>query len=123
LAAFVEAAPRDRWQAVEVRDPDWYDPDTYALLEQARMALCLHDMPGSETPLRRVGPFVYVRFHGSGAKYGGGYSGQALGAWADRLAGWASEGVACYAYFNNDIGGHAFRDATRLREMVERRGA
>ena len=24
LAAFVEAAPRDRWQAVEVRDPDWY---------------------------------------------------------------------------------------------------
>jgi len=123
LAAFVEAAPRDRRQAVEIRDADWYHPDTYAALERAQMSLCLHDMPGSEAPRRRVGPFVYVRFHGAGAKYGGGYSGQALGAWAGRLAGWASEGVACYAYFNNDIGGHAFRDASRLREMVERRGA
>jgi uncharacterized protein YecE (DUF72 family) len=86
------------------------------------MALCLHDMPDSEAPIGRVGPFVYVRFHGSGARYGGGYSGQALAAWADRLVAWASEGAECYAYFNNDIGGHAFRDAARLREMVGDRG-
>jgi uncharacterized protein YecE (DUF72 family) len=70
-----------------------------------------------------VGPFVYVRFHGSGAKYAGGYSEEALAAWTDRLVGWATDGVESYAYFNNDIGGHAFRDAARLREMVGHRGA
>jgi uncharacterized protein YecE (DUF72 family) len=64
---------------------------------------------------------VYVRFHGSDAKYAGSYSGQALAAWADRLAAWAAGGLPCYAYFNNDVGGHAFRDAIRLREMVARR--
>jgi uncharacterized protein YecE (DUF72 family) len=122
LAAFVAATPPNRRQAVEIRDPDWYHPETYALLVEGGMALCLHDMPGSEAPIGRVGPFVYVRFHGSGARYGGGYSGQALAAWADRLAAWASEGAECYAYFNNDIGGHAFRDAARLREMVGDRG-
>jgi hypothetical protein len=28
-----------------------------------------------------------------------------------------------WAYFNNDIGGHAVRDADRLRTMVGRRAA
>jgi uncharacterized protein YecE (DUF72 family) len=123
LAGFADEVPAGRLQAVELRDPDWYHPDTYAALQRGRLALCLHDMPGSESPRQRIGPFAYVRFHGDGQKYAGGYSGQALSAWADRLVAWASEGVACYAYFNNDIGGHAFRDAVRLRDMVEgRRG-
>jgi uncharacterized protein YecE (DUF72 family) len=123
LDAFANAAPEDPLQAVEFRDPDWYHAETYATLERAGMTLCLHDMPGSVSPRQPVGPFVYVRFHGSGQTYGGGYRGQELAAWADRLVGWAVAGRACYAYFNNDIGGHAFRDAARLREMVERRRA
>ncbi len=123
LAAFAEAIPRDRPQAVEFRDPDWYHDETYAALERGGLALCLHDMPGSSSPREPIGPLAYVRFHGSGAKYGRGYAGQALAAWADRLVGWADEGMSCYAYFNNDIGGHAFRDAARLREMVDRRRA
>jgi uncharacterized protein YecE (DUF72 family) len=121
LATFLAAAPRERDQAVEFRDPDWYHPDTFALLDRCGVALCLHDMPGSTTEPAPIGPFVYVRFHGSGAKYGGRYPSQALSAWAERLAGWAREGRACWAYFNNDIGGHAPRDAARLREMVQRR--
>jgi uncharacterized protein YecE (DUF72 family) len=121
LAAFADAVPRGGLQAVELRDPDWYHPDTYAALERGQLALCLHDMPGSESPRERIGPFVYVRFHGAGQRYGGGYSGQALSAWADRLVAWAADGAACFAYFNNDLGGHAFRDAVRLREMVEAR--
>lgn len=121
LDAFAHAVPGDRLQAVEFRDPDWYHADTFAILERAGLALCLHDMPGSVSPRQAIGPFVYVRFHGSGEKYGGGYPGQALAVWADRLVAWAKAGRRCYAYFNNDIGGHAFRDAARLREMVDRR--
>jgi uncharacterized protein YecE (DUF72 family) len=121
LADFAAAVPPDRPQAIELRDRSWYHPETYAAMARADLALCLHDMPGSESPREPIGPFAYVRFHGSGAKYGGSYSGPALAAWADRLADWAREGRACYAYFNNDVGGHAFRDAERLRDMVGRR--
>jgi uncharacterized protein YecE (DUF72 family) len=121
LAAFADAVPRHRLQAIEIRDPDWYHADTYAVMGRGDLALCLHDMPGSASEPLPVGPFVYVRFHGSGAKYAGRYPGQRLRAWADRLVEWSAEGQPCYAYFNNDVGGHAFRDATRLRDMVARR--
>src|SRR5574338_823389 len=121
LAEFAAAVPHDRAQAIEFRDPTWHVPEVYDLLREAGLALCLHDMRGADSPRDPVGPFVYVRFHGSGTTYGGRYSSQALAAWADRLADWSERGLASYAYFNNDVGGHAPRDAVRLREMVERR--
>ena len=121
LRAFLEAVPRDRAQAVEFRDPSWYAADVDDLLERHNVARCLHDMPGSATVPRPLGPFAYVRFHGATAKYRGGYSPQRLTAWADRLTRWAAEGVPSYVYFNNDIGGHAVQDAARLRELVARR--
>ncbi len=121
LAKFARATPAGRRQAIEFRDASWYDPASYAILERRGLALCLHDMVGSASPRQPVGPFVYLRFHGPGPRYSGGYSPQLLTAWADRLAGWADEGLDCYAYFNNDIGGHAVRDAERLRRFVERR--
>ena len=40
--------------------------------------------------------------------------------WAEWLASERRAGVDVYAYFNNDIGGHAPRDAVRLRERLER---
>jgi uncharacterized protein YecE (DUF72 family) len=67
-----------------------------------------------------VGPFAYVRFHGRDGSYGGSYPPQAIGAWARRLASWADRGLNGWVYFNNDLGGHAPRDALRLREAVAR---
>ena len=122
LAAFLEAVPRDHPQAVEIRDRRWYRDDMLRQLADAGVALCLHDMPGSASEPRPVGPFAYLRFHGAGERYGGRYPPQRLRAWADRIADWTASGLTVWAYFNNDIGGHAVRDAARLREMVERRG-
>jgi uncharacterized protein YecE (DUF72 family) len=123
LAAFVARLPSGRRHAIEFRDPSWYDPTVFRLLETGGVALSLHDMPGSASPVSPIGPFVYVRFHGAGARYGGAYTPQRLTAWAERLAGWAEEGLMGYAYFNNDREGHAVRDAQRLREFLARRGA
>lgn len=121
LAGFVAALPARRRQAIEFRDASWYRTDVYRVLDGGDVALCLHDMRGSATRPEPIGPFVYVRFHGATGRYRGGYSGQALSAWASRLVGWADAGRPVYAYFNNDARAHAVRDATRLREMVERR--
>jgi uncharacterized protein YecE (DUF72 family) len=120
LADFLAAVP-DRPQAIEFRDRRWYGPMTFALLADAGVALCLHDMAGSTPPPTAIGPIVYVRFHGSGQRYGGRYPSQRLSAWAGRMVDWADAGLPVWAYFNNDIGGHAFRDADRLRTMVGRR--
>ena len=82
-----------------------------ALLEQFGVALCLHDMRGSATERARVGPFVYVRFHGAAGNYGGGYPRSGCRGWADWLNVERAAGADVYAYFNNDVGGHAPRDA------------
>lgn len=120
LASFLAALPESP-QVLEFRDAAWYRPDILAMVDEAEVAVCLHDMPGSSPPARRVGPLVYVRFHGAGAKYAGRYSSQRLSAWAGRMAAWASDGWPVWAFFNNDIGGQAVVDAARLRAMVERR--
>lgn len=122
LEAFVRQVPRDAPQALELRDQRWYRSEVLSMLEAAGIALCLHDMAGSEPPPRPVGPFVYVRFHGAGQRYGGRYPAQRLTAWADRITRWTDDGLTVWTYFNNDIGGHAPRDADRLRRLLRRRG-
>jgi uncharacterized protein YecE (DUF72 family) len=102
--------------AIEFRDPSWYDERVYAAMRRHRVALCLHDMPGSASGTVSTAPFVYVRFHGE--RYGGRYQDRHLDQWADWLAGQVSAGIDVYAYFNNDVGGHAPRDAARLRERI-----
>jgi uncharacterized protein YecE (DUF72 family) len=120
LAAFLAALPVEHRHAIEFRDPGWYSDRVFELLRRHGVALCLHDMPGSATPRSRVGPFIYVRFHGI-AKYSGRYDDARLDDWAAWLAAQAQTGVDAFAYFNNDVGGHAPRDAVRLRDRVDAR--
>lgn len=78
-------------------------------------------MQGAAPGFRTIGPVVYVRFHGP-EKYTGGYSDRRLAEWSAWCAARVVEAVPAYAYFNNDIGGHAPRDAVRFREMTLLRG-
>jgi uncharacterized protein YecE (DUF72 family) len=78
-------------------------------------------MQGSATDRIVVGPVVYVRYHFGTSKYGGRYEDRRLEAWAEWLAARARGGTNVYAYFNNDTGGHAPRDAVRLRSLVDGR--
>jgi uncharacterized protein YecE (DUF72 family) len=113
------ALPGDVRQVVEFRDTTWYTPEVYALLERHRVSLCLHDMPGSATGRVRVGPCVYVRFHGASGRYNGSYPEERLAGWAAWLEEAARTGVEVYAYFNNDVGGHAPPNALVLRQYME----
>lgn len=108
---------------LEMRDPRGYEPWVLDLLRQYRVALCVHDMRGSESPLVMVGPIVYVRFHGFGTKYGGSYPDEVLDEWAAWIRRALAAGRDVYAYFNNDINGYAVYDAERLRLRVEGRSA
>lgn len=110
-----------RW-AVELREPSWLHDDTFAVLQHHRAALCIHDLLPRH-PQVLTTDWTYVRFHGPHAierPYHGRYTARRLAPWADRLAGWADEGIDSYAYFNNDIGADAPADARWLRQRVDR---
>jgi uncharacterized protein YecE (DUF72 family) len=117
LDAFLACLPEGVRHVLEFREPSWYAPEVLDRLERAGVALCLHDMSGSAPPRVGVGPFVYVRFHGV-TRYGGRYGDEELTPWAERLAAEHASGRDVFAYFNNDLGGHAPRDALRLKDML-----
>ena len=121
LEAFLSVLPRGVRHVLEFRDASWYSDEVYAALEQHRVALCLHDMPHSATGRLRIGPFVYVRFHGASGRYDGSYPPDRLEPWAEWLAQQIAAGTNVYAYFNNDLGGHAPRDARTLRALLQAR--
>ena len=118
LEYFLQSLPPSVRHVVEFRDPSWYQDDVFALLEGHGVACCLHDMKGSATGRKRVGPFAYIRFHGPTGTYSGGYSQRHHHRWADWIRSQLAEGIDVFAYFNNDIGGHAPRDAETLRRLV-----
>ena len=115
---FLRALPKGYRHTVEFRETSWYDDRVYALLQKHKVALCLHDMQGSATGRLAVGPFIYVRFHHGTRKYGGRYPDDRLDEWADWLVERIADGLDVFGYFNNDTGGHAPRDAVRLRDRI-----
>jgi uncharacterized protein YecE (DUF72 family) len=120
LAYFLEQVPHDVRIAVEFRHPSWHREDVFALLERHNAAYCV--MSGAYLPcvLRATASFVYVRLHGPDPHYlyGGSYSDDDLGWWADRIREWTYQDRDVFAYFNNDGGGHAVYNATRLKELL-----
>jgi uncharacterized protein YecE (DUF72 family) len=119
----LDGSPRRLQHVIEFRDPSWYTDDVFARLANRGVAVCLHDRRGSEIAGPAVGPFTYVRFHGTSGEYHGSYGDDALDAWADRLAADSEAGRHVYAYFNNDPDAVATSDARRLRDKVQARVA
>lgn len=103
---------------VEFRDPRGYEPGPMAALRARGVAVCVHDMPGSESPRAAGGCFVYLRFHGHTGRYAGAYPEAALRDCAQWVAHQTRSGRDAYVYFNNDVDGHAPRDAHTFRSYL-----
>ena len=118
LEHFLAILPKDVTSVFEFRDRSWYVSQTYDLLERYGASFCAHDMPGSATERIAVGPIAYIRFHGCGRKYWGRYPHDLLLRWANWMTELASVDRPVWAYFNNDIDGHAILDAQTLKAMI-----
>jgi uncharacterized protein YecE (DUF72 family) len=120
LAYFLERVPSGVRVCCEFRNPGWLQERTFALLEAHGAAYCV--MSGAHLPcvLRVTAAFVYARLHGPDPQhlYAGSYSDDDLRWWADRIREWQGMGVDVFAYFNNDGGGNAVRNALTLKQMV-----
>jgi uncharacterized protein YecE (DUF72 family) len=120
LEAFLAALPAKKHPYVfEFRDPSWYTDAVYRLLEQYGAALCLHDWRGERSPQELTADFTYIRFHGATGKYQGNYTAAMLESWAEKISDWHRQLRDIYVYFNNDVGGHAIKNALELESRLK----
>ena len=120
LAYFLDRRPWWMRMAVELRHDSWNTDAVFELLERRGVAYCVMSGAGLPCILRATSDLVYLRLHGPDHDhlYGGSYSDADLGWWADRIREWEHAGRDVFAYFNNDGGGNAVRNASTLRRML-----
>ncbi|MEE6177407.1 DUF72 domain-containing protein [Mycobacterium sp. 050134] len=120
LDAFLRSMPASIRVAMELRHPSWNVPEVYELLERRRAAYVVMSGAGLPCIPRTTTDLVYVRMHGPdpNAMYEGSYLDEDLRRWAGLIAEWDGDGRDVWMYFNNDLGGHAVRNALRLRELL-----
>lgn len=104
---------------LEVRHESWLTQEVYDLLESAGWTLCLADYPGLDGEPPPLGPFCYIRRHGTTALYGGCYSDEQLARDAEFAMKLAEQGNDVYIYFNNDAEAYAVKNAQTLIGMVQ----
>lgn len=118
LREFLGLLPPGRY-AFEFRHQSWFCPETYRLLEEYGASLCVADSPRFPRERVLVGPFLYLRLHGSQRLYASLYSREELSDWArfieEALRGGAEE---AFCYFDNDYEAYAVRNALELKEML-----
>lgn len=105
--------------SLEARHASWLEPAAIALLEKFRIGWVIADSgrrfaSGNAVTARHI----YLRFHGPDGSYASGYSGKALAEYAARCREWRDAGHAVWVFFNNDLHGHAIRDALALKALV-----
>jgi uncharacterized protein YecE (DUF72 family) len=118
LDDFIACLPKPKQAVFEFRHRSWYDQETTDLLRRRKVAFCIHDMAGKASPRVVTGDMIYVRFHGTADRYAGSYTDAMLAEWADWLSDQRDKVRAVYAYFNNDVEGHALNNATTLRRLL-----
>lgn len=118
LENFVESLPDDFIYTFEFRDPSWFDPRIYEILEKNNMSFCMYEIGGLTSPKIVTADFIYIRLHGPGEPYKGQYSTQELSGWAGALSTWKRQGKEIYIYFDNDEAGYAPQDAIKLQNML-----
>ncbi|HEY2024061.1 DUF72 domain-containing protein [Paraburkholderia sp.] len=120
--------------AVEIRHASFIDPAFVKLLRRYGVALVVSDST-EPWPVAEdlTADFVYIRLHGTQAKYTGAYTDDSLDRWAARIDAWRSGTQPAdarliapelaprrrlsrdvYCYFDNDVKAQAPFDAQRL---------
>lgn len=117
LDAFLAVLPSVPRHAVEFRHPSWVCEESFAVLRRHNVAHVHVSSDSMPTDFSTTADFVYVRLHGLAAEHGA-YTAHSLLPWARFVADQQAAGRDCYVFFNNDAGGHAPRDAARLRAML-----
>ena len=107
--------------ACEFRHASWFDPEVLEILREHETALVIAQSERyPQAPALPTAAFMYLRFHGPGQLFASRYSDRELEEWAGKISNWLEAGRTVYAYFNNDVDGHAIENAQTLLKLVSR---
>jgi uncharacterized protein YecE (DUF72 family) len=99
LRAFLPLVSQEVRCAFEFRHPSWFAPDTYELLRQRNVALCVADTEAGSTPLEATADFGYLRLRDEG------YERPDLERWAERVRGAGAGWSEAFVFFKHEESG------------------
>ncbi len=104
--------------AFEARNSTWYEEESLALMREFDIANVISQSSGRFPYSEAItAKNIYIRFHGPERLYSSGYTDEMLQDYANKFKSWVNEGHHIWAFFNNDNGGYALKDARKLREL------
>lgn len=105
--------------ALEVRHPSWFSEESIGLMKKHGITLVFSQADMLPYHEEVTAKDIYLRFHGPTSLYSSSYSDEVLEDYAEKFAAWADEGHRVWAFFNNDVGGHALDNAKKLQGFVD----
>lgn len=117
LIGFIKLLKKSKQHVFEFRHESWYVDEIYDLLKKNKIALCITDLNGKQSPEEITTDFTYIRLHGPRKAYQGSYGPQLLKVWKDKIEHWSKK-VSVFCYFDNDEKAYAISDAKLLKEKL-----
>jgi len=107
--------------AIEGRHISWLSEESISMLTRYEVGFVIsHSANAFPYAEHITAPHIYMRFHGPAKLFASSYSKQQLRQYAIRIKQWMKEGHTIWAFFNNDIGGYAIKNALELQELLNR---
>jgi uncharacterized protein YecE (DUF72 family) len=102
----------------EFRHPTWFQKETYQVLKKYNAALTIAQSSRYPSDKAVTADFLYVRFHGPAQLFASPYSNAEMLEWWKFMN--SKRGIKkIYAYFNNDLGGHAVDNSKYLQKLAK----
>ena len=117
LSAILSQLDPSLRNVVEFRHASWWNETVFAAFRETGTIFCSCSGPRLPDVLVRTADEIYVRLHGPQRWYRHDYSKDELTEWAARING--SGARRAWVYFNNDHEGHAPKNATTMRSLLE----
>ncbi|TLV03264.1 DUF72 domain-containing protein [Dyadobacter luticola] len=105
--------------AMEVRHPSWFGEESIDLMKKNKITLVFAQSDRFPYHEEITAKDIFFRFHGPKDLYSSSYPDSALKEYAQKFCDWSNEGHNVWAFFNNDVNGHAFRNAAKLQEYID----
>jgi uncharacterized protein YecE (DUF72 family) len=113
LAAFLRELPSGAPAAFEFRHPSWFDEETFSLLRDHRMALCVADSEKLSAPVVITADFAYFRLRDEG------YLESDLARWGRDIAAATTGCADVFVYFKHEEKGLGPEFARKLIAILQ----
>lgn len=114
LGNFLAELPRGVKAAFEFRHPTWFSDETYRVLEERNVALCIAESEEITTPEERTAKYIYFRFRKP--EYGPADLRQLV----SRVEKCVSDGLETYAFFKHEEDPRSPLNAVELLATVRK---